>query len=112
MKLNITRQYNKGFVEDTCNLGTAMLSMKSTHLFIASYAWESIYIELEDTIPEGYLKGFNMLSKDIKVNLPETITDKTLHLLTELYPDKAGALRRAYMQKRDMKEVLFTCLVQ
>lgn len=112
MKLNITRQYNKGFVEDTCNLGTSMLNMKATHLFIASNAWESIYVELEDTIPEGYLCCFGMVTQNISVNLPETVTEKTLHLLTELYPEKAGALRRTYMQKRDFKEVLEECLVQ
>jgi len=112
MILNITRTYNKSFVEDTCNLATNMLQMKATHLFIASNAWERINIELEDTIPEGYLRSLSLVSQDIKVNLPENITDKTLHLLTELYPSKAGTLRRCYMQGRDLREVLSDCLVQ
>jgi hypothetical protein len=112
MKLNITKQYNKGFVEDTCNLATAMLSMKSTHLFIASNAWESVYIELDDSIPEGYLKCLHVVTKNVKVKLPESVTENTLRQLTELYPEKSGALRRTYMQKRSFTEVLPECLVK
>lgn len=110
MRLNITRVYNTGFTENQCNLATAMLSMKSTHLFIASNVWESIFIELEDSIPDGYLGNLNMICNNIKVNLPDKVTDKTVHLLTELYPDKAGALRRNYMQGRDVREVLKECM--
>lgn len=112
MILNITKVYNQGFVENTCNLATHMLAMKSTHLFIASNAWESIYLEIDDSIPEGYLKSFNLVTKNIKVKLPDNLTDKTLRLLTELYPDKAGSLRKCFMQGRDVQEVLQECLVR
>lgn len=111
MILNITKVYNTGFVEDTCNLGTSMLTMKSTHLFIASNYWESIRIELDDCIPEGYLSCFKLVAKEIKVKLPESITDITLRQLTELFPDKAGVLRRAFLQGRSIREVIPECLV-
>lgn len=110
MILEITREYDKSFSENTYKLGTYMLQMKSTHLFIASNAWEKISLELEDSIPEGYLRSLHLVCNNIKVKLPESTTEKTLHLLTELFPDKAGALRRCYMQGRDLREVLSECL--
>lgn len=112
MKLCIAEQYEKGFVEDTCNLKTSMLQMKSTHLFIASNAWESITIDVNDEIPAGSLKCIPMACSNIKVQLPETVTDKTIVLLTELYPDLAGKLRRYFMMGRSIKEVLECRLVQ
>ena len=112
MNLNITRVYNKQFRENLYSLSTDMLKMKSTHLFIASNAWESVYIELDDSIPEGYLRNLHTVCDNITVNLPDVVTDKTLGLLIELYPDKSGALRRAYMQGTKIEEVLEKCLVQ
>lgn len=111
MKLNITLNYEKSFTEDQFNLATNMLTMKSTHFFIASNVWDSIYLELDDLIPEGYLANLHLVSNDIKVKLPAKITDKTLRLLTELYPDKSGTIRKNYMMGRDMSEVLGDCLV-
>ena len=111
MILNISKVYNKGYVENTCNLATSMLAMKATHLFIASNLWESIVIELDDCIPEGYLSCFNMVCSDIKVKTPEKITDVTLRQLVELYPNKAGALRRVFLQGRNVREVIPDCLV-
>lgn len=112
MILNICEVYNKEFKENNFNLATSMLSMKATHFFIAANAWEQINIELVDTIPEGYLRCISTICKVIKVKIPAVVTDKTLHLLTELYPEKAGALRRCYIQQRPLSEVLAECLVQ
>lgn len=111
MKLNISKIYNKEYVEDTCNLATSMLTMKSTHLFIASNLWESITIELDDCIPEGYLTCFKLVCSDIRVKTPEKVTDTTLRQLVELYPDKAGALRRVFLQGKNVREVIPECLV-
>lgn len=112
MKLNITRQYNKSFVEDTCNLGTSMLNSAATHLFIASNSWDEIYIELTNDVKVGMLKYIPMVCDKIKISLPEDINHTVVHLLTELYPDKAGKIRMAYMQQRDLREELGECLVQ
>lgn len=111
MVLNIAKQYHKEHIDDTYNLSTSMLSMKATHLFIASNLWDKISIELDDTIPEGYLSCFNLVCSDIKVKLPEKVTDITLRQLVELYPNKAGALRRTFLQGRNIKEVILECLV-
>lgn len=112
MKLLIGLQYNKEMVDNECHLATRMLAMKATHLFIASYKWDSILLEMDDVIPIGYLRCLPLVCKDIKVKLPETVTDHTMTLLTELYPEKGGAIRRAYMSGQGFKEVLSECLVQ
>lgn len=112
MRLIVGREYNKEMVDDECHLATNMLAMKATHLFIASYHWDSIQLAIEDVIPIGYLRCLPLVSKDIKVSLPERITDHTMTLLTEVYPEKAGSIRRAYMTGQPLKGVLEECLVQ
>lgn len=111
MTLNITRSFAKELVDNTCNLATSFLKIKSTHFFIASHRWDRIYIELDEDIPENYLSCFSMVSDNIKVRLPEAPTDKTMKELCELYPDKAGRIRRAYLQGLNYSEVIPECLV-
>lgn len=111
MKLRISEKFSAEHNDGVYSLSTDMLRMKSTHLFIASHAWDSIELDINDTIPAGYLRSLNLVSKDIKIRVPETVTDKTLGLLTELYPDKAGKLRRCYMCGQPVSEVLGECLI-
>lgn len=112
MVLNITAEYNKSFVENVCSLATHMLSIPSTHLFIASNTWEEIDVDVNDEIPEGCLHCLSLACDNIKVRLPENVTDKTVRLLAEALPDKAGVIRRAYMQGTPIKEVLKDCVVR
>ncbi len=112
MRLYVTRKFIKDFHEDSYYIGTSFLKAKATHFFIASNHWESIYIEIEDTIPEGYLRSLHLVCNNIKVNLPEVITDKTVQLLAELYPDKSGKIRRTYLTGGNLKEVLSDCTEQ
>lgn len=112
MILNIKNEYVKDFEKDTVNLATHMLQMKSTHLFIASGSWDIVYLELDDTIPESCLFGIHTTTDCIRVKLPDVITDITVNRLAELFPDKAGMLRRLYMQGKDIREVLNGCVVQ
>lgn len=111
MKLFIMRKTDKEFHEGAYYIGTYYLKMKSTHFFIASNKWESIYLELEDEIPEGYLRSLHLVCSDIKVNLPEVLTDKTFQLLAELYPTHSGAIRKARLTGHSIKEVLGSCMV-
>ena len=111
MILNIAEAYDKSFKEDNFNLGTSMLFMKATHLFIASNYWDTVNIQLTDNIPEGSLRGIHLCGKEIKVQLPNSLTDKTIRLLTELLPEKAGLIRKSYLQGTDLKEVLVDCVV-
>lgn len=106
MRLLISKEFDKSMEDNTCKLATYMLSVKATHMFIASNVWESIRIELDDSIPLGVLRRINDVCKDIKVTVPIPVTETTLKLLTELYPEKSGALRRVFMQGGNVKGVL------
>lgn len=111
MKLVISKDYDKSFTEDTSCLATHMLVLPATHLYIASHMWDSITLDITDDIPKGVLGNLNLVCKSIKIKLPEVVTDYTLQLLLELFPDKAGSLRRAYMSGSSISEVLRECLV-
>lgn len=106
MKLFIVSNTSKRSERDAYFLPTHTLKVNATHLFIASYVWESIYIELDDNIPEGSLRKLNTVCNFIKVKIPSEFDSTVMGLLVELYPKKAGAIRRAFMQQRSIKEVL------
>ena len=111
MRLLISKEYDPHFNENLYTLKTSMLQAPSTHLFIAGNSWEAISIELDDCIPETCLCNMSLTCQNLSVKLPDVITDKTVRLLCELFPDKAGAIRRVYMCHGDLKEVLSDCLV-
>ena len=110
MILVISKVYDREFTENTTKLGTHMLKLQSTHLFIASNNWDEIEIELDDCIPANSLLHFNMVTDTIKVRLPEEINQNTVKQLVELFPDKAGVIRKCYMTGGDLRGVL-DCVV-
>lgn len=111
MILNIKKTYDPTYTEDQYNLSCAMLNIKSTHLFIASNPWDTINVDVDDEINEGCLRCLPMACSTIRVALPVEITQHTMQLLTELFPDKAGTIRKTFMQSGDLKGVLSGCLV-
>lgn len=83
------------------------LTDKPVHLFLASQIWESLTVELTDDIPTDVLKYLAPKCKDIHVTLTdEQVTQHGVKLLCELYPDKAGAIRKAAMLGRDLTSVV------
>lgn len=111
MRLVISKLYDKSFEENTTKLATHMLQLQTTHLFIASNSWEEVFIELDDTIPENSLLHVNLVTDNIKVKLPEVPGANTIRQLSELFPDKAGSIRKCFMLGQDMKGVLGECIV-
>lgn len=110
MILHIKKDYDKSFEDNKYKLSADMLNIKSTHLFIASNVWEKIIVELDDCIQQDNLKCIPMACSDIKVVLPENVTPHTIQQLTELFPDKAGVIRKTFMQSGSLKGVLKECL--
>lgn len=92
--------------ENTYTLKPNLLQDKAVHLFIASNEWELLDIKLTDDIPQDTLKYVITKCKDVKVRKCSTINKHTMHLLCELYPDKAGIIRKNFMLGRDVWEVL------
>lgn len=109
MNLIIRKEVTPTFDADNYYLDTGMLLMKSTHLFIASYKWDRIEIELDEKIPQGALRFFHMVCDDIKVILPDFLVDAHVRELAELYPERAGKIRMTYLTKHNMGEVLQGC---
>lgn len=85
---------------------TANMQYNITHLALASHTWDTLYIDLEECIPEGCLKFLASKCKDILVCLPNTPSMHQLHLLIELYPTMDGTLRKAYMKGENINGLL------
>lgn len=84
----------------------ADMAAKLTHLTLASRTWDTLYIDLEEVIPEGPLRFLPTKCTRIRVTCPEHPTLHQLHLLTELYPDMDGTLRKTYMKGESLRGVL------
>lgn len=107
MKLEVLNKLPEGnLTPDVYRLEVTALRMTATHLFLASNIWDDMYIELSEDIPLNMLKYMSKQAKQIRVSLPAETTEHILKLMCELYPEKAGVLRKAYMLKRDLKGAL------
>lgn len=106
MKLCINPEMNPEFIDGTYNISTSMLKYKSTHMFIASYNWDEIDIDIvPEVVPED-VRFFHTVSDNIKAYLRANPTDSDINKLCALYPDQAGALRLTYMQKGNLQKVV------
>lgn len=84
-----------------------MLKLNGTHVFIASRVWDKVVIELTEDIPLGSLKYLPTKAKSIDVVMPSTVNPHIVQLCTELFPDKAGTIRKNFLMKGEIpSEVL------
>lgn len=82
------------------------MAPKVTHLMLASYKWDKLFIDLDESIPEGSLRFLPERCDSIHVAWEEPTSMHTLHLLIELFPQLDGKLRKAYMKGEDMRGLL------
>lgn len=83
------------------------LENKAVHLYLASNRWDKLEVVFSDEIPEGVLKYITTKIIEKEAILPEgELSAKCVRLLCEMYPDKAGQIRKAVMLKRGLKTVL------
>lgn len=107
MRLEILHEIpSEGITLNTVKLDVKQLKNTATHLYIASNRWDSIYIELDEDIPCNMLKYISKQADTVEVSYPNNISDHVLKLLCEVYPEKSGAIRKCYMLKKDIREVL------
>lgn len=92
--------------EGVVSIPYSWLSNKSVHFYLACNKWDKLVVDLSDDIPDGVLKYIIMKSEDKEVNIKGDVTHKQCELLCEMYPEKAGAIRKAVMLKRDVRGVL------
>lgn len=106
MVLNIYKEYVKSDNMDIMILKSDMLKEKGTHLFLASYTWDQINVELHDGLESWYLHFLPSVCKNIHVIVHKDDLAQYVQCLTELYPAKSGAIRRAVMQKQPLLPIL------
>lgn len=109
MTLQIAEPYPASDDLETIGLSTDMMKCQSVHLFLASHKWDKVIVNMCDEIPSGSLKYIHTVCEDIRVHMKEAMTETTMKLLTELFPDKAGAIRRVYMSGGSLEGVVPLC---
>lgn len=103
MKLYILREDQQLTDPSIFKVNAKHLLLNGTHVFLASQEWDSIYIELCEDIPSGFLSAIHKIAKNITLDIPEKQTKKVLDLLLEYYPNIKGKLRRAYQEGGDLR---------
>lgn len=99
MNIRICKEFK--VIPDTYICTYDMLKDKLVHLYIASNKWDTMEIELCDLIPNRVLPYMMIVCKNVRVRvLDEKITSYSLKLLIEMFPERAGELRRASMLNR------------
>ena len=109
MILNITTDYRVVSDLETAIISADMLNFSTTHMFIASNVWESCIVEISDKIPAGSLKFLPGVCTDIKVKLPENVTEHQMRLLADLFPNLSGTIRKNFMLGKHLGGVVPTC---
>lgn len=88
-----------------------MINAASTHLFIAANTWDKAIVEIGDSLRLDMLKYIQLGSTPIEVILHDDLSADDIQRLAHLFPDKAGAIRRAYLMHKPMSEVVPVCMV-
>ena len=83
-----------------------MLAVKSSHLVLASVEWDEVWIDVAEAIEEGTLVYLHTRSKRIYARVPDHPSRHQMVLLCELYPEKAGSIRKAFLKGANINELL------
>ena len=83
-------------------ISTENILDKAIHLYVASNCWDKLSVEITDKLPTGVLDKVVTRCKEVEVmNLPLTLTQRTVELLCELYPEKSGKIRKTYLMGKE-----------
>lgn len=82
------------------------MGLNTTHLTLASQNWDTLYIDVDECIPEGSLRFLHKKCCKIRVGCQDLPSLHQLHLLVELYPELDGRLRKAYMKGEGIGGIL------
>lgn len=107
MTLNICKEVPPHQVDsENMYLSVKSLDYKATHVYIASNFWDKIKIELSEEIPLNVLRYVARQAESVDTVLPEDSTEHIMKLMCEIYPERAGRIRKNYMLHQNMKEAL------
>lgn len=82
------------------------MGLNITHLVLASRDWDTLYIDVDECIPEGSLRFLSEKCRSVCAFCQEKPSMHQLHLLVELYPKLDGQLRKAYMKGEGISGIL------
>lgn len=82
------------------------LNFNQAHAVIASQVWDTIYIEVAEEINESKLRYLRTKAKEIHSRIPGNPSRHQMVLLTELYPELNGTIRKAFLKGDDLHGVL------
>ncbi len=106
MNLKIQQGAQSSLIADTLALSTNALQFPTVHLFIASHTWDLIDIYNLNTIPTEQLKGMHAALGCIRVEPIKDLNSDNVSRLAILFPELAGQIRKCYMFRGDVNEVL------
>lgn len=108
MTINIVNtEENWLFNGEDYYLPAKYLEFTGVHIFIASHHWDKLKIQICEDIPANVMRYVRQAVDTIDVvDLPDTITSHIVEVLCELFPDRAGKIRRQFLLGADIKEVL------
>lgn len=87
-------------------LKPADLAYNMAHLVIASQRWEECYIDVSDAVPDGCVRLLTNQCDAILPAVPEILSMHEMHVLCDLFPKLAGSIRKAFMQKKSVYDIL------
>lgn len=82
------------------------LQLKVAHLSLAGRKWDTLFIDIEESIPEGSLRQLARQCTRIRAYCPDHPSLHQVHLLVELYPEIDGTLRKTYMKGGSIRGIL------
>lgn len=83
------------------------LQNKAVHLFLACNKWEKLEVVMSEDIPDNVLKFIILKCDEKEVFMPSGQPSKRIvNLVCEMFPEKAGSIRKAAMLGRNIKNVL------
>lgn len=83
-----------------------LLNSNLPHLVIKSSYFTDIYIELDEVIQEGRLRRLHEQCPKIHVFAPETLSRHQMLLMTELFPEQSGLIRKEFLKGGNLRAVL------
>lgn len=91
---------------DCVHLRPTDLNANHAHAVIASKVWDKLYIDVDEGIAEGRLRYLHTKAREIYARVPEHPSRHQMVLLTELYPELSGTIRKSFLKGDDMHGVL------
>lgn len=82
------------------------LNFNQAHAVIASQVWDAIYIDVDECIAESKLRFLHTKTKEIHARVSANPSRHQMVLLTELYPELNGTIRKAFLKGDDLHGVL------